>query len=246
MKKDFIHLETTASTNDVLKNCPTPPLGELTVAIADFQTKGRGQAGNSWESERGKNLLMSILTGQTDIHIERQFVLSMAGALALKAALDDYTDGISLKWPNDIYWHDRKISGTLIETSVSGRSIQRCIYGIGLNVNQKVFVSEAPNPVSLYQILGKETDIDEIMAKVLNCFDHYYMLATSGETHSIAEQYNKVLFWRDGIMHCFEDTASHVCFNAYLVEVGTDGLMSLRHEDGSVHKYALKEVRFCL
>ena len=148
----ILKLTETASTNDVLLAHPAPSNGEMVVAVAEYQTAGRGQAGNSWESERGKNLLFSILTCPQNIAIADQYVLSMAGALALKAALDRYTDHITLKWPNDIYWHDRKISGTLIETTVKGKRIDRCVYGIGLNVNQSEFRSNAPNPVSLYNI----------------------------------------------------------------------------------------------
>ena len=152
---EILKLTETTSTNDVLLAHPVPPPKEMVVAVAEYQTAGRGQAGNSWESERGKNLLFSILTSPQNIAVADQYVLSMAGALALKAALDQYTDHITLKWPNDIYWRDRKISGTLIETTVKGKRIDRCVYGIGLNVNQRVFRSNAPNPVSLYNIIGE-------------------------------------------------------------------------------------------
>ena len=98
-------LTETTSTNDVLLAHPAPSPEDMVVAVAEYQTAGRGQAGNSWESERGKNLLFSILTCPQNIAVTDQYVLSMAGALALKAALDQYTDHITLKWPNDIYWY---------------------------------------------------------------------------------------------------------------------------------------------
>ena len=97
----ILKLTETTSTNDVLLAHPAPPQNEMIVAVADYQTAGRGQAGNSWESERGKNLLFSILTCPQNIAIADQYVLSMAGALALKAALDRYTDHITLKWPTE-------------------------------------------------------------------------------------------------------------------------------------------------
>ena len=162
MQHKIIHLHQTASTNDYLRTLPSPQDDSMTVVYADWQTAGRGQGSNKWESEAGKNLLFSILVCPTTIDITRQFILSMAGALAVKAALDKYTDSIRLKWPNDIYWHDRKISGTLIETSVKGRTLARCIYGIGLNVNQREFHSDAPNPVSLYNIIGVELSLIHI------------------------------------------------------------------------------------
>lgn len=245
MKKEIIRLDTTTSTSDVLKAHPTPAPGTMTVAVAAYQTHGRGQARNTWESERGKNLLMSILTGSVGIAANRQFVLSMAGALALKDAMGHLTDGISLKWPNDIYWRDRKLSGTLIEASLAGRSIQRCIYGIGLNVNQRVFTGDAPNPVSLYNITGRETPTEHVLDLVLDCFENYYQLATGGGERQIADEYNASLFWRDGI-HQFEDTATHTPFMASISHVGCDGLLHLALTDGTERQYALKEVRFCI
>ena len=121
MNKEMIHLDVTTSTNDYLKNCPTPAPDHFVMVRADFQSAGRGQKGNTWESNAGENLLTSILTSPKGVRITEQFVLSMAGALAVKSVLDNYCGAIKLKWPNDIYWFDSKISGTLIETAVSGK-----------------------------------------------------------------------------------------------------------------------------
>ena len=127
----------------------------MVVVSTDWQTSGRGQGTNCWESERAQNLLFSVMAQPLCVSVQQQFVLSMAGALAIKEVLDQFSPYFSIKWPNDIYWHDRKISGTLIETSLARGQISRFVYGIGLNVNQQRFLSDAPNPVSLVQITGQ-------------------------------------------------------------------------------------------
>lgn len=238
-----IHLDTIGSTNDYLRGVDTPDEGDFVVAVARHQTAGRGQGCNTWESEPGKNLLFSILASPRRVDITRQFVLSMAGALALKATLDRHCDDIRLKWPNDIYWRDRKISGTLIETSVSGRTIMRCIYGIGLNVNQVRFVSNAPNPVSLANITGHDTSLDDLLDDIMRNFAHCYRMVVDGEEAEIMAQYHAALYRREG-MHRYYDVATGRVFVAQIDRVSADGRLHLLLPDGSRRAYSLKEVRF--
>ena len=149
----------------------------------DFQTAGRGQAGNSWESEEGKNLLCSILIAPPDLPMEgrgnaggtfygnvltavavhkviRSFILEQSGLSSLSVS------GLTIKWPNDIYWQDKKIAGILIENAIIGGELKYSIAGIGLNVNQMTWLSDAPNPVSMRQISGQEYDIDALMSRL--------------------------------------------------------------------------------
>lgn len=165
MNTRIIRLEETDSTNRYLKSYIPEADEEMTVVVADYQSAGKGQGTHSWESERGKNLLFSILVHPHWVPVARQFMLSMAGALALKDALDSYVEGITLKWPNDVYWNDKKISGTLIENSIDSHGIKRCVFGIGVNINQAEFHSDAPNPVSLFQILGYKVDREEVLQR---------------------------------------------------------------------------------
>ena len=158
MKFQTIHISETDSTNRWLRernvfegDGAEPDM----VVVADFQTAGRGCGTNSWESERGSNLLFSILLHPKDIKANQQFLISEIIALALAETIAKRVgEGVSIKWPNDIYWHDRKLCGILIEHRLSGDTIAESIIGVGLNVNQTVFVSNAPNPVSLKQITG--------------------------------------------------------------------------------------------
>ena len=125
---------------------------DLYVVVAETQTAGRGQRGTHWESESGKNLTLGLRVYPTFLKADEQFRLSEVTALAIAEALDLYTDGISIKWPNDIYWYDRKICGMLLEHDLRGSKIACTRIGPGININQRQFFSDAPNPVSLYQI----------------------------------------------------------------------------------------------
>lgn len=237
-----IKLQETESTNLFLKNYVPTNAEEMVVAIADYQSAGRGQGDHTWESEPGKNLLFSILTHPHWIPVGKQFMLSMAGALALKDALDSYTEGITLKWPNDVYWNDRKISGTLIETTVSSKGIKRCIFGIGLNVNQNVFYSDAPNPVSLCQILGYEIDRDELLDKILDAFCRYYELLRRADYMDVSGIYHLSLYRRKGY-HWYEDKEGR--FEGAIVEVEDNGTLILHDKCGVIRSYTFGELKFC-
>lgn len=121
MEEKIIRLKEIDSTNRFLRELKDEQEDEMVVAVADFQTAGKGQGSHTWESEAGKNLLFSIKVHPRWVPVRQQFLLSMAGAIAIKEALETYVDGITLKWPNDVYWNDKKISGTLIETSIDSR-----------------------------------------------------------------------------------------------------------------------------
>ena len=145
-------------------------LPEISVIIADEQTSGRGQRGNSWEAEAGKNLLFSIVCHPDFLKASEQFVLSQAIALAVALTVNEVvvTDECRVKWPNDIYIGNKKVSGTLIECDLRGSNIETCIIGTGININQEVFHSDAPNPVSMAQIAGKEFDREALLSQILN------------------------------------------------------------------------------
>lgn len=234
-----IHIEETDSTNRYLWESHGEE--DMVVVVADYQTAGRGQGTNSWESERGKNLLFSILVKPTMMTPANQFVLSMAEALALKSVLDGYTDDITLKWPNDIYWKDKKIGGTLIETAVADHCLKKCVFGTGINVNQEVFRSDAPNPVSLRQILGRETPVDEILQQVLEAFEREYQKVLSGDYDDISTRYQQALYRRTGY-HTYRD--ENGLFEAAMIGVRPTGQLLLRDREGKAREYMFKEVTF--
>jgi len=243
MRKIVIRLQEVDSTNSYLRRMALPEGADMLVAVADHQTAGRGQGSNTWESEPGSNLLFSLSLRPEALSVERRFVLSMAGALALKDVLDGYGLGVTLKWPNDIYWRDSKISGTLIETTVCGHFIKDCIWGVGINVNQRVFHSDAPNPVSMYHILGHETPPDELLAGVLEAFERRYMQAVGGEYERLAAEYRSSLYRRNGF-HAFRDGNGR--FMAEILGVEPDGRLVLRDEQGNERKYMFKEINYII
>ena len=234
----LIHISETNSTNNYLQSlCSKQKVEELTVVVADFQTSGRGQRGNSWESDSGKNLLFSIVIFPEFLEARRQFLISQIISLAIKEELDTYTTDISIKWPNDIYWKEKKICGMLIENDLMGRNISQSIAGIGININQETFHSFAPNPVSLRQITGKEFDLFEILKSIVLRIQSYYSLLKKGNTESIVCQYEMSLFKKEG-MHRFKDV--------YKRQVEPEGRLILEDEILNKRGYMFKEVEYLL
>ena len=233
MEWKIIHIDETDSTNRWL--CDQG--GEDgTVVWADFQTAGRGQGTNRWESERGQNLLFSILLHPKDIPANGQFAISMQVSLAICEALGERIGNLSIKWPNDIYWRNAKIGGILIENRLQGSRIRDSIVGVGLNVNQRQFHSDAPNPVSLWQICEQETDRGQLLKDILSAFERY-------QGKELRMQYLSMLYRRKGF-HPY--TGKEGAFMAEIVDVEDDGHLRLRDEEGKEHRYAFKEVSFII
>lgn len=239
MNRRIIYLDETDSTNNAVRNIPLESDDDMIVAVADYQTAGRGQGTNKWESERGKNLLFSVKIRPVGVPVSRQFVLSMAMALAIKKALDGFADGFTLKWPNDIYWNDYKISGTLIETSVNSHGISSCIFGIGIDVNQHTFVSDAPNPISLCSIIGRDEDCNKLLNDILDAFVEFYSIIKKYQYDEISALYHASLYRRTGK---FPYRDADGCFLASILKVEDDGHLVLLDEQGHQRRYAFTEV----
>lgn len=218
------------------------------VVVAAYQSAGRGMGKNSWESESEKNLLFSVLIHPYWLPAAQQFLVSMAHALSLYEVLSGYADGFSVKWPNDIYFRDRKISGTLIEGSLLGDRVGKMVIGTGLNVNQRVFRSDAPNPVSLSEVVGHDVDREKLLSSVIEAFEFRLAalqreLAETGSAPQLMAAYHAVLYRRAG-SHLFEDESGR--FVASIESVAPNGLITLRRTDGRCSVYAIKQLRFIL
>jgi BirA family biotin operon repressor/biotin-[acetyl-CoA-carboxylase] ligase len=238
---NVISLPETHSTNDLLRQLlRSETLPEGTIISTDFQTAGKGQVGNTWESEAGKNLLFSIVLYPEHIEIEKQFVISQIISLAIKNTLERYTSDISIKWPNDIYWKDKKIAGILIENSLQKGKIQFSIIGIGLNVNQTEFISDAPNPVSLAQITGREYNREEILLQITSEIKKLY---TEMDTDKIHTSYLTSLYRNHG-WNLYR--AENETFEAQIAAIKADGMLELKLKDESVRGFYFKEVEFVI
>jgi len=241
--RKIVRLEETESTNSYLKELlRTEHLEEGSVVVADFQTAGRGQMGNSWYSGKGDNLLFSLLIYPIEIPANEQFIISRTISLAIKNTLDQFTDDIRIKWPNDIYWKDRKIAGILIENSLQGKTIENSIIGIGLNLNQQVFPPELPNPVSLRQITATEQDKDYILDLLMKEFFLLYRGLQRGEKQVIEDEYMLDLYRVNGY-YWFEDANGK--FQAKIDNVLPSGHLVLKTlETNEERMYAFKEIAF--
>ncbi len=239
---NIIRIKETTSTNVELSEMIVhKPLDEGTVLAAENQTSGRGQAGNSWESEPGKNLLFSVLLYPNFLELQYRFLLSELTANSVKQVLDKFTDYITIKWPNDIYYKDEKIAGILIENSLTNNIITQSIVGMGVNVNQEVFLSDAPNPVSLKQILGRDIDLHFLLTKIVDRILSAYEDLRKGDYDSIKRYYYESLYRKSGL-YVFSDKNGQ--FNAKIDSVADDGVLSLITESGEIRKYLFKEVSF--
>lgn len=237
-----IHLEKTDSTSNYLLNlCNETRLEEFTSVIADFQTSGKGQRGNSWISKKGENLLFSFIFYPDFVEAKKQFYISKAVSLAIKKTLDFYSNDITIKWPNDIYWKDKKICGTLIENDLLGTSIQKSIAGIGVNINQKEFDKSALNPVSLYNITNSTHKIMDVFNSIMENVQYYNSILKAKKEAFIDRLYFESLYRNNGF-HTYEDKEG--IFNACIVEVLPEGFLVLKDEQGRNRQYAFKEVQY--
>lgn len=240
----LIHISETSSTNtymhELLEREKVP---EGSCVWADFQTAGRGQIGNVWESEAGKNLTFSIVIYPNFLPANRQFLISELSAYSVKELLDKYISDITVKWPNDVYWKDRKICGMLIENDLSGQNLYASVSGIGINLNQKEFYGGAPNPVSLWQILEHEVDRETCMQEFLDIFYANYVLILEGRENELHDKYMQSLYRKEGF-YWYEDANGR--FEATLQGIEPTGHLLLALKDGTVRRYEFKEVKYIL
>lgn len=233
------YIKETQSTNILLwKMFHEKSLPEGFVLYTDFQTAGKGQNGNFWESQKGKNLLFSMILYPKHIPIDQLFLLSQLVCIAIKEALEKYISDITVKWPNDIYWNDKKIAGILIENSLQGNKVKAVVIGIGVNINQLNFVSNAPNPVSMQQIIGKSFKrnnlLNIISQNILNLYTNF-------DLEKIRHQYVESLYRMNGF-HIYK--SENILFNAKINEVRPDGQLILETENGELRGFYFKEVQY--
>jgi BirA family biotin operon repressor/biotin-[acetyl-CoA-carboxylase] ligase len=243
MNELYHHISETVSTNVLMKEMlRKSPLPEGFVVHTDFQHQGKGQGNNQWESAKGKNLLFSLLLRPHHIAIEDQFIISQIVSLGIIDVLrnlhPDHETAFCVKWPNDIYWKNKKLGGILIENTLQGRIINASVIGIGLNINQTTFTSDAPNPVSLKQITGKEYPIDLILEAITGNILHYYVEVSP---ELVRKQYMENLYRKTGYHSYRIDEKS---FSAKIIDIEKDGRLMLEDVNGDMTGYYFKEIEF--
>lgn len=178
------------STNKYLQNLLEEGVDIVdNIVVADFQSSGKGQGKNVWQSENGKNLLFSIALDMSCLRAENQFVLTQMVSIAMINVLKKYLpeENLFIKWPNDIYFKNKKIAGILIKNEIKGMMMGTSIIGIGLNVNQESFDENLPNPISMKMITGKDYNLDEILLSICSC-----LISFSGQQPTVNSQQSTV------------------------------------------------------
>ena len=238
----IIHIPQTASTNThLLELSKEKKMAEGTIVVTDHQTHGRGQSGNSWESEPGDNLTFSMILYPVSVTASDQFILSKVTSLAVFDFISEIVpDGVSVKWPNDVYVGDKKISGILIENFIEGAYLTKTIAGIGVNINQKYFYSDAPNPVSLRQLTGKTYPLTTCLLSLqANITNRYWMMIENEK--QLNSDYLQHLY-RFGKLCRY--SADGVFFDATITGVNHYGMLEVTTANNESKAFGFKEVRF--
>jgi len=239
---NLIYRESVASTNteaSLLLN--QGDVTEGTVIHTGFQSAGRGQKGNKWESAEGKNLLLSIILYPESVKPGEQFLINMALSLGVCDFTGKMTQGSSIKWPNDIYVNDDKIAGILIENSIMADRIENTIAGIGININQEEFSRILRNPVSLKTITGRDYDLQECMAWLLSALDKRYRQLLYGNREEIHDEYRSRLY-RFNELTTF--SSGETRFEGKITDVSVTGIITIRDKQNYEHRFSFKEVDF--
>ncbi len=257
-----MYIPQTNSTNTLILeqlHSMNQPMEEYSV-YTFHQTAGRGQQGNTWESEPNKNLLFSRLIRPTELHPAQLFQLTQWVSIIVLEVLQSLdfklqTADLSIKWPNDIYWKDKKLCGILIESAFAGAHIDYAVAGVGINVSQTIFRSNAPNPISLFQITGKEIELHHLMQQIDDAFVRLRPLLSN--TDLLQTKYMQHLYrrtgWHQYLLREVSTTPTTLAFShekdtflAQITDVLPNGTILLCKEDGTKQTFHFKEIRFVL
>ncbi len=239
--KNVIYLPECHSTNELAADLVNKqPLVEGTVIVTDCQTKGKGQRGNKWDAQPKKNLTCTLILRPSFLRITDQFYMTMVISMALSEMFESYLPHrrVNIKWPNDLYVDDQKCAGILIENGIKANKIDYMLVGIGVNINQEIFA--APNAASLMNFLGKESLISEVLEKILQRIEKYYLFLKNRGTNKLREGYLEKL-WRKGEWHTFSDADGY--FIGRVLGVDPIGRLVIERKEGQ-KCYHIKEVSF--
>lgn len=224
----FIILNTTESTNNhAIHAVRSGTAMNGTAYFALEQTKGKGQRTKTWHSKKGENLILSTIQSSRGLNIDNQFPLSCAVCLACLDLLSSHAgDEFKIKWPNDLYWRDRKAGGILIENIIKGKTWENSIIGIGININQTNFPEMSNFPVSLKQITGKTFDPIELAKELCVLLENRLRAVETKSIEVELENYNALLY-RHSTTARFRK--GNITFDATIKGVNRQGQLILEH-----------------
>ena len=213
-----------------------------TVVSAEYQTLGRGQVDTKWVSEKGKNLIFSILIRYDLLNTQNQFFLNCAISLGIYHTLLRYNlPKLKIKWPNDIMADNKKLGGILIENSLRNDQIYQSIVGIGLNVNQEDFLDQPFKAVSIRNLLDLELSRNDLLAEIMDSVKDHIDLLNSKEFKFLHKSYENVLY-RNNKPHMFESDGQ--IFLGKIIGVSKEGMLQIEDENEKIRKFNFKEVKY--
>lgn len=239
--KNIINLPKCHSTNAIAADLiAREQVPEGTLVTTEHQTAGRGQRGNSWETAAGKNLTFSLILKPSFLQVEEQFYLSIITSLAIYDLLTELLpSGLAVKWPNDLYYIQRKLGGILIENTLKNTSISWSVLGIGLNINQKVF--QTPTATSLALVTGEEFSRSTLLEKLLSHLEKRYLQLRRGLRQDLRKEYLSRLYWL-GEKHTFRSDGLE--FPGKIIGVDQGGRLALQQEGEGLRYFRMKEIEF--
>ena len=218
-------------------------LNDFFAVCTDFQTSGRGQEKNVWQSNPGENILISLYF-MPPLPPSRQFIFNRFFSLTVRKTLDKYVSGVKIKWPNDIYVNDKKIAGILIEHTIAGDTIAGTIAGVGININQTLFNPLLPNPTSLKLETGCHYDTAELIREMIDIGKNdYYPLLINRQYDVLKDEYLHHLYHLNE-RHPYEIHGDRK--NAKIIGTNDFGQLLLEDIQGTIHVCGMKEVKFLL
>jgi BirA family biotin operon repressor/biotin-[acetyl-CoA-carboxylase] ligase len=238
--KDIHYLTECHSTNDLAAEMvKSGKLAEGSIIYTENQTNGRGQRGNAWWSEPGKNLTFSLILQPHFLIPSEQFQLNVVISLAVLDVLSTYLLDIKVKWPNDIVQNsDGKLGGVLIENTIRHASIEYSIVGIGLNINQREF--KFPRTTSMGLLSGQDWDCWEIFKLLVRAIEKRYIELKKGNANTQKKTYLANLF-RMEAWHSYHDGVS---FEGKITGINPEGKLMILDREGTFKEYGFKEIRF--
>lgn len=247
IKFDILHVNAVDSTNAYAfelidsSNCE-----EGTVVWAADQYAGKGHGGNSWESQNNKNLTISVVLRPSFILPEDQFVITQIVSMAILNLLRGrlLIKNVCVKWPNDIFIGDRKVAGILIQNTIKGNFIDYSVIGIGLNVNQESFQSDAPNPCSIIQYVKESYNLELLLKYLLQEINKLYIASLSPQFLEQLDQLYRKNMYRYNKLSDFSKAGNE--FKGKIIGIGDYGKLKIALTNGEIEHYGFKEIEFVL
>lgn len=204
------------------------------------QTAGKGQRGNIWVSEAGKNITCSFVVYPVFLKPDKQFFISMAVFLALVDLLAEKALKAQIKWPNDIYVEGEKIAGILIEHASDSKSIRCSVIGIGMNVNQSSFPKNTGRPVSMKMLTGKEYELSTVLSDLEDKIIRQMNRLSTGVYKQIKQEYEEKMMYMNTA--CAFKTERGI-ISGKIVSVDKEGKLLIKKEDGQIQAFTMEEIK---